>query len=154
MYIHHNTYPEVTPYGDKTLPNNGSKYGWSLDSTKPFPNPNIDLRLSAPISSQFHRKSARFDGKNCYIILKDYAFARVQWINLSPPGRNGRHFVNDIFKCMFVNEKSYILIKIALKFVPIDNNPALVKIVVWRLIGDNSLSELILARFTDTYMRH
>ena len=35
----------------------------------------------------------------------------------------------DIFRCIFVNEKFSILIKISLKFVPkgqIDNNPVLV----------------------------
>ena len=45
----------------------------------------------------------------------------------SPPGQNGRHFPDDIFRCTFVNEKFYILIKISLKFVsksPFDNNPA------------------------------
>ena len=34
-----------------------------------------------------------------------------------PPGKNGRHFADDIFKCIFVNEKFCILIKISLKFV-------------------------------------
>ena len=46
-----------------------------------------------------------------------------------PPGQNGRHFTDDIFKCIFVNEKFFILIEISLKFVPkvpIDNNPAVV----------------------------
>ena len=36
---------------------------------------------------------------------------------------------DNVFKCIFVNEKFCILIKISLKFVPkgpIDNNPALV----------------------------
>ena len=36
---------------------------------------------------------------------------------------------DDIFTCIFMNEKFCILIKISLKFVPkspIDNNPALV----------------------------
>ena len=36
---------------------------------------------------------------------------------------------DDIFRCIFVNEKFCILIEISLKFVPkgpIDNNPALV----------------------------
>ena len=50
-------------------------------------------------------------------------------INSSPPGQNGRHFANDIFKCIFVNEKFCILIKISPTFVPkgpIDNPPALV----------------------------
>ena len=50
-------------------------------------------------------------------------------INSSPPGQNGRLFADNIFKCIFVNEKFHILIKISLKFVPegpIDNNPALI----------------------------
>ena len=50
-------------------------------------------------------------------------------LNSSPPGQNGRHFVDDIFICIFVNEKYFILLKISLKFVPkspIDNNPALI----------------------------
>ena len=56
-----------------------------------------------------------------------------QWLlsslNSSPPGQNGRHFADDIFKCFFMNEKFCILIQISRKFVPkgpIDNNPALV----------------------------
>ena len=47
----------------------------------------------------------------------------------SPHGQNGRHFADDVFICIFVNEKFCILIKISLKFVPkdpVDNNPALV----------------------------
>ena len=50
-------------------------------------------------------------------------------INSSSPGQNGRHFADDIFKCIFVNEKFFILIEISLKFVPkvlINNDPALV----------------------------
>ena len=42
---------------------------------------------------------------------------------------NGRHFPDDIFKCIFVNENVLISIKISLKFVPngqINNIPALV----------------------------
>ena len=45
-----------------------------------------------------------------------------------PPGENGRHLVDDIFRCKFMNKKICILIKILLTFVPpvpIDNNPAL-----------------------------
>ena len=50
-------------------------------------------------------------------------------LNPSPPGQNGRDFAEDIFRCIFVNEKFCILIKISLKFVPKDpigNNLALV----------------------------
>ena len=50
-------------------------------------------------------------------------------LNSSPPGQNGRHFGDDIFRCIFVNEKFCILIKISLKFVlkgPIEYKWALV----------------------------
>ena len=50
-------------------------------------------------------------------------------INSSLPGQNDRHFADDIFTCIFLNEKFCISIKISMKFVPegpIDNNPALV----------------------------
>ena len=48
--------------------------------------------------------------------------------NSSPPGQNGRHFPDDIFKCIFLNEKFCILITISLKFVhncSIDNKPSI-----------------------------
>ena len=41
---------------------------------------------------------------------------------------NGRHFPDDIFKCIFLNENVSISIKISLKFVPkgqINEIPAL-----------------------------
>ena len=37
-------------------------------------------------------------------------------VNSSPPGQNGRHFPDDIFKCIFMNEKFCIFIQISLKF--------------------------------------
>ena len=42
---------------------------------------------------------------------------------------NGRHFPDDIFQCIFLNENIWILITISLKFVPkgpINNITALV----------------------------
>ena len=39
-------------------------------------------------------------------------------VNSSHPGKNGRHFVDDIFKCIFLNEKFCVLIRILSKFVP------------------------------------
>ena len=60
------------------------------------------------------------------------------------PRQNGRHFADDIFKCIFLNENVWILLKISLKFVPkfkINNIPALVKIMAWRRPGDKPLSE-------------
>ena len=47
----------------------------------------------------------------------------------SLPGQNGRHFPDDIFKCIFLNEKFFVSIQISLKFVPkgpIDNKSVFV----------------------------
>ena len=58
--------------------------------------------------------------------------------------QNGRHFANDIFNCIFMNENVWIPIKISLKFVPkspIKTIPALVQIMAWRRPGDKPLSE-------------
>ena len=60
------------------------------------------------------------------------------------PRQNGRHFADDIFKCIFLNENAWISPMISLKFVPkvrINNIPALVQIMAWRLPGDKPLSE-------------
>ena len=61
--------------------------------------------------------------------------------------KSGRHITDDIFKCIFLNENVWILIKISLKFVPkgpINNIPALVQIMTWRQPGDKPLSEPII----------
>ena len=78
-------------------------------------------------------------------------------VNSSPLRQNSHLFADDIFRCIFVNEKFCILIKISLIFVPkglIDKNPALVEILAWHRIGDKPLSEPMLTRFTDAFMRN
>ena len=55
-------------------------------------------------------------------------------------------FADDTFKCKFVNENAIISITISRKFVPkgpINNIPALVQIMAWRLPGDKTLSESV-----------
>ena len=67
-----------------------------------------------------------------------------QYFNTLRPRQNGRHFPDDIFKCIFLNENVWISIKISLKLVPkgpINNIPALVQIMAWRRPGDKPLSE-------------
>ena len=62
--------------------------------------------------------------------LKHYMF-----FNTLRPRQNGRHFPDDIFKCIFLNENVWISIKMSPKFLPegpIDNIPALVQIMAWR----------------------
>ena len=48
------------------------------------------------------------------------------------PRQNDSHFPDNIFKCIFLNEKVWIWIKISLKFVPkgpINNIQALIQIM-------------------------
>ena len=60
--------------------------------------------------------------------------ASTKELNTLRPNQNGRHFADDILKCIFLNENTWILIEISLKFVPkgsINNIPALVQIMAW-----------------------
>ena len=73
-----------------------------------------NLSVTADFPSQIHSN-------------EDVRFLLSYLLNSSPPGQDGRHFKDDIFRYISVNEKFCILIKISLKFVaksPIDNNPA------------------------------
>ena len=70
-------------------------------------------------------------------------------LNTLRPAQNGRHFADDIFKCIFLNENVWTRIKISLKFVPkgpINNIRALVQIMAWRRPGDKPLSEPMMVR--------
>ena len=70
-------------------------------------------------------------------------------VNTLRPRQNGRHFPDDIFKWIFLNENVWILINISLKIVPrgsINNIPTLVQIMAWRRPGDKPLSEPMMVR--------
>ena len=70
--------------------------------------------------------------------------------NTLRPRHNGRHFPDDILKCIFRTEDVWIPITISLKFVPkgpINNIPALVQIMAWRRPGGKPLSEPVMVRF-------
>ena len=65
-------------------------------------------------------------------------------VNSLGPRQNGRHFADDIFRCILFNENVWIPIKISLNFVPrgsINNTTSLVQIMAWRRPGDKPLSE-------------
>ena len=74
-----------------------------------------------------------------------YSTKRNSTVNSLRPRQYGRHFPDDILKCIFLNENISISINISLKFVPkgrINNIPALVQIMAWhRQPGDEALSE-------------
>ena len=60
--------------------------------------------------------------------------------------QNGRHFVSDTFKCIFLNENVGISIKISPKFVPkgpLNNISLLVHIMAWHRPGVKPLSEAV-----------
>ena len=65
------------------------------------------------------------------------------------PGQNGRHFPDDIFKGIFLNENVFVSLKISMKFAPevqINNISAMVQIMAWPRPGDKPLSEQIMVR--------
>ena len=67
-------------------------------------------------------------------------------LNTLRPWQNGRHFSDDIFKCIFLNENVWISNKISLKFLFNNNIPALVHQMAWHLPGDKPLSEPMLTQ--------
>ena len=80
------------------------------------------------------------------ISIEDTQLKTHQWIDVNTlrPRQHGRHFPDDVFKCIFLNENIWIPIKISSKFVPegsISNIPALVQIMAWRRPGVKPLSE-------------
>ena len=85
-------------------------------------------------------------------------------VNTLRPRQDGRHFPDDIFKCIFLNENVWISLTISLRCVRkvrINNIPSLVQIMAWRRPGDKPLSEPInlesltnVGICTDAYMRH
>ena len=81
----------------------------------------------------------------CLVSLACYLdFSGQCMLNTLRPRQNGRHFADDTFKPIFLNENIRISIKISLKFVPkvpINNIPALFQIMAWRRPGDKPLSE-------------
>ena len=72
-------------------------------------------------------------------------------VNTLRPRQNGRHFPDDIFKWIFLNENVWISINISLKFVPkgpINNIQALVQIMAWHRPGDKPLSEPMMVKLS------
>ena len=78
-----------------------------------------------------------------------YYGTKGRWVNTLRPRHNGRHFPDDIFKWIFLNENVWISINISLKFVPrglINNIRTLVQVMAWRRPGDKPLSQPMMVR--------
>ena len=81
------------------------------------------------------------------ILLVPTYITQPWWVNTLRQWQDGRHFTDDIFKCIFLNENVWFPIKISLKFVPkclFNKIPALVQIMAWHRPGDKPLSEPML----------
>ena len=82
------------------------------------------------------------------IVLSRIQVRYCYYVNILRPRRNGSHFTDDVFKCIFLNENVWISLKISLKLVPMvpfNNIRALVQIMAWRRPGDKPLSEPMMA---------
>ena len=91
------------------------------------------------------------------ISLNHFCHNRCQeWAAMLRPAQNCRHFADDIFKRILLNENVWISLVISLKFVPkvrINNITSLVQIMAWRRPGAKPLSEPMMASLL-THMRH
>ena len=92
-------------------------------------------------------------------IFQQLVWCCCRWrvLNTLRPRQNGRHFPDDIFKCIFFNANIWISLKISLKFVPefcINNIAALVQIMAWRQISNKSISEPKVTQINGAHMRH
>ena len=79
-----------------------------------------------------------------YSFIRLLELAIVGFFNTLRLRHNGRCFTEDVFKCIFLPENVWNLIKVSLRFVPkgpINNSPALIQVMAWRRSGDKPLSE-------------
>ena len=93
----------------------------------------------------------------CVTVIHSCRRVGIMPLNSSLPGQNGRHFTDDSFKYIFMNEKFCILIWISLKLVPyglIDNKSVLVHVMAWYQTSDKPLPKPMMTQFTDVYMWH
>ena len=85
----------------------------------------------------------------CFMACIYVIHSWIKVVNTFRPRQNGRHFADDTFKRIFLNETFRIVTKISLKFVPkgpINNIPALVQIMAWRRSSEKPLSEPMMVR--------
>ena len=71
--------------------------------------------------------------------------------NSSPPGR---HFADNIFKCIFVKDIFVFRFNFLLKFVTQGPIAALIQVMAWGQTGDKPVSEPKVTHFSGAYMRH
>ena len=124
--------------------------GMLLDSIDPSPESMLAYHQRCVVALTGNNFTRIIHKLNAYHACGNHKFKitvtslRSQWVNILRSRQNGRHFADDIFKYIFLNENACISLKISLKFVPrgpINNIPSLVQIMAWRRPGDKPLSE-------------
>ena len=106
------------------------------------------LKIRRPLGRLIFNMGIAISGKTVFLIETAPCCCYVA-INTLRPRQNGRHFADDTFKRIFMNQNVNISFKISLKVVPrgpINNIPALVQIMAWRRQGDKQLSEPMMIR--------
>ena len=109
---------------------------------------NINIAYTArmqivPVSLKWKRGSSWKGTYWCFIPLRIEVNHSGRFNTLRPM-EIGRHFADDIFKCIFVTENVWTPIEMSQKYVPkgpIINVPALVQMMAKRRQGDKPLSE-------------
>ena len=104
-----------------------SPHKWPV-TWKMLPFDDVIMYLAVVASIHLHRLSSTWLPLVNFWIPTDVVIKNVIASNIyiqhnlrntwSAPTQNGRHFADDILKCILMNEKFCILIKISLKFVP------------------------------------
>ena len=109
------------------------------------------FRFASAALTYFNGGLHNITGKKCYDWCGIGRVMDGTSLNTLRPRQNGRHFADDIFKCISLNENVWIPIKISMKFVSkglINNSPALVQIMAWRRPGDKPLSDPMMVSLT------
>ena len=110
---------------------------------------------NSPQTGEFHAQMA-CNAENVSIWGLHHAICRVYLTHLRL-NKMTAIFVDDILKCIFLNENGTILIQISQKIVPrspTDKKRALVQLMAGRRTGTKPLLEPMITQLTDAHMRH
>ena len=147
---HGNFFYNTSPLWQESNVSNNTVLYHESARTWSIPLPNIQLRraliFSLLITSTNCWTNSPVVGDlrctDAHVNMNGYCAQKA--VNTLRPRQNGRHFADDIFKCILLNENVWIPNEISLKFVPtgpINNIPSLVQIMAWCRPGNKPLSE-------------
>ena len=88
---------------------------------------------------KYHHLMSWNCSKWSFKVLLCFSLLTFDSVNTLKPGQNGRHFTDDILRCIFLNGDGWISIEI-------NDIPAIVQIMVWRRPGASPLSEPTIVR--------